>query len=123
MGLRNLRAICPNCGAKIHTQPKGLGRFTWANSWLLVQTGTECPYCHIALTGKVTAGNRAAAAGSGATKSGKPGKNTKIGRASYTLKPPTDTARGWKADPALPSTYERWWDGSRWTTKTRRIAA
>lgn len=59
MGLRNLRAICPNCGAKIHTQPKGLGHITWANSWVLAQTGTECPYCHVALTGKVTAAGRA----------------------------------------------------------------
>jgi hypothetical protein len=59
VGLRNLRAICPNCGAKIHTQPKGLGHITWANSWVLAQTGRECPYCGVALTGKITAAGRA----------------------------------------------------------------
>jgi hypothetical protein len=59
MGVRNLRAICPNCGGKIHTQPKGLGHFTWANSWMLVQTGTECQHCGVALSGKVAAGNKA----------------------------------------------------------------
>lgn len=59
MGLRNLRAICPNCGAKIHTQPKGLGHITWANSWLFAETGSECPECGLPLTGKVTAGGRA----------------------------------------------------------------
>ena len=63
MGLRNLRAICPNCGSKIHTQPKGLGHITWANSWMNVQTGKECPYCGVALTGKVGADNRAELAG------------------------------------------------------------
>lgn len=59
MGMRNLRAICPNCGGKIHTQPKGLGHITWANSWFLVQTGSECQHCGVALTGKVTAGGKA----------------------------------------------------------------
>jgi hypothetical protein len=59
MGVRNLRAICPNCGAKIHTQAKGLGHVTWGNSWFNAQTGRECPYCHVALTGKVTAGGKA----------------------------------------------------------------
>jgi hypothetical protein len=59
MGVRNLRAICPNCGGKIHTQPKGLGHFTWANSWMLVQTGSECQHCGAALSGKVAAGNKA----------------------------------------------------------------
>ncbi|OJU80987.1 MAG: hypothetical protein BGO11_21175 [Solirubrobacterales bacterium 70-9] len=97
-----------------------MGHFTWANSWFSVQTGTECPHCHIALTGKVTAGNRAVKAGS---RSSKVGKSTKVGKGGYSLKPPTDTARGWKADPALPSVYERWWDGGRWTGKTRKIAA
>jgi ribosomal protein S27AE len=63
VGLRNLRAICPNCGAKIHTQPKGLGHITWANSWVNVQTGKECPFCGVALTGKVGPGNRAEPAG------------------------------------------------------------
>mgnify|MGYP003577476606 CR=1 FL=1 len=59
MGVRNLRAICPNCGAKIHTQPKGLGHITWANSWVFAQTGHECPQCGVALTGKITADGRA----------------------------------------------------------------
>lgn len=59
MGVRNLRAICPNCGGKIHTQPKGLGHFTWANSWMLVQTGSECQHCGVALSGKVGPGNKA----------------------------------------------------------------
>jgi hypothetical protein len=59
MGMRNMRAICPNCGGKIHTQPKGLGHITWANSWILVQTGTECEHCGVALTGKVRSNNKA----------------------------------------------------------------
>ena len=59
MGVRNLRAVCPKCGGKIATQPRGLGHITWANSWFLVQTGTECQHCGVKLTGKVKAGNRA----------------------------------------------------------------
>lgn len=59
MGVMNLRAICPNCGGKIHTQPKGLGHFTWARSWFLVQTGTTCQHCGVALSGKVKADNKA----------------------------------------------------------------
>lgn len=59
MGLRNLRAICPNCGGKIHTQPKGLGHLTWANSWVFAKTGSECQHCDVALTGKVKADGRA----------------------------------------------------------------
>lgn len=55
MGVRNMRAICPNCGGKIHTQPKGLGHFTWANSWLLVKCGKQCQWCGEPLTGKVRA--------------------------------------------------------------------
>jgi hypothetical protein len=63
MGVRNLRAICPNCGGKIHTQPKGLGHFSLSsNSWFLVQTGTECQHCGAALSGKVGPGNKAIAA-------------------------------------------------------------
>jgi len=54
MGLRNQRAICPQCGGKIHTQPKGLGHVTWANSGPLAQTGSECQHCGVPLTGKVT---------------------------------------------------------------------
>lgn len=59
MGVMNLRAICPNCGGKIHTQPKGFGHFTWARSWFLVQTGTTCQHCGVALSGKVKADNKA----------------------------------------------------------------
>ena len=57
--MRSLRAICPNCGGKIATRPKGLGNITWANSWLLAETGTECQFCGVALTGKITAGGKA----------------------------------------------------------------
>jgi hypothetical protein len=53
MGIRNLRAICPACGGKIHTQPKGLGKVTWANSGPMVETGGECQHCGVALSGKV----------------------------------------------------------------------
>lgn len=59
MGVMNLRAICPNCGGKIHTQPKGLGHLTWARSWFLVQTGKSCQHCGVALTGKVKMDNKA----------------------------------------------------------------
>jgi hypothetical protein len=59
MGLRNLRAICPNCGGKIHTQPKGIGHITWANSWFSVKTGEQCQWCNAKLTGKVNAGGQA----------------------------------------------------------------
>lgn len=59
MGVMNLRAICPNCGGKIHTQPKGLGHLTWARSWFLVKTGSECQHCGVALSGKVDSGNKA----------------------------------------------------------------
>ena len=54
-----MRAICPNCGGKIHTQPKGLGHFTWANSGATVQTGSECQHCGIPLSGKVGIDHRA----------------------------------------------------------------
>jgi hypothetical protein len=61
MGVRNLRAICPKCGGKMHTQPKGLGHLSlWANSWVLVQTGSECQWYGVALTGKVNADGRSA---------------------------------------------------------------
>ncbi len=59
MGVMNLRAICPNCGGKIHTQPKGLGYLTWSRSWFLVQTGTTCQHCGVALSGRVKADNKA----------------------------------------------------------------
>jgi len=63
MGVRNLRAICPNSGGKIHTQPKGLGHITWMNSWFLVQTGGECQWCGSALSGRVGPDGRAVPAG------------------------------------------------------------
>jgi hypothetical protein len=60
MGMRSLRASCSNCGGKVRTEPKGLGQFTWANSWFLVKTiGKVCPHCGAGLTGRVTAGNKA----------------------------------------------------------------
>lgn len=62
MGLTNLRAICPNCGSKIHTQGRGLGRFTLGTSGALATTGTECPSCGAALSGKVGVDNKAIAA-------------------------------------------------------------
>lgn len=43
MGFWNPRARCPNCGAKIHTTALGYS------------TGHECPYCHVKLTGSVSA--------------------------------------------------------------------
>ena len=59
MGVMRMRAICPNCGGKIHTQPKGLGHFTWmANGPLLVKTGKIYQFCGVALTGKVDMQNR-----------------------------------------------------------------
>jgi hypothetical protein len=63
MGLRNTRAICPNCGGKLHTQPRGLGHLTWANSGALVETGTKCQWCHTALSGRVGLDNKAIPAG------------------------------------------------------------
>ena len=63
MGVRNMRAICPSCGSKIHTQPKGLGNLTIGNSGALAQTGSECPNCGVALSGKVGIDNRAILAG------------------------------------------------------------
>jgi len=59
MGLMNVRAICPNCGGKIHTQPKGLGHLTWMRNGPLVQTGSVCQHCGVALSGRVRLGNRA----------------------------------------------------------------
>jgi DNA-directed RNA polymerase subunit RPC12/RpoP len=68
MGMMNLRAICPNCGGKIHTQPKGLGHFTWMRSWFLVQTGTTCQHCGVALSGRVKADNKAELASAAAAR-------------------------------------------------------
>lgn len=60
MGLKNMRAICPNCGGKIHTQPKGLlGSLAIGANGPLVQTGKQCELCGVRLTGKVTLQNYA----------------------------------------------------------------
>ena len=59
MGMLNNRAICPNCGGKIHTQARGLGHLTLSRSGPPAQTGTECQFCGVALTGKVGIDNRA----------------------------------------------------------------
>lgn len=48
-----MRAICPNCKQKIQTQPKGLGHIMLGANGIFTQTGTECPHCHVKLTGKV----------------------------------------------------------------------
>lgn len=47
MGFWNPRAICPNCGAKIHTQ----GQIVFGP--LTAETGKTCPNCGVALTGRV----------------------------------------------------------------------
>jgi hypothetical protein len=62
MGVKNLRAICPKCGGKIHTQGRGLGKLTWASSSSLVKTGEECQHCGAALSGKVGIDGKAIAA-------------------------------------------------------------
>lgn len=55
-----MRAICPNCGGKIHTQPKGfLGAIAIGANGPLTKTGTTCELCGVALTGKVTFDNHA----------------------------------------------------------------
>lgn len=60
MGMKNMRAICPNCGGKIHTQPKGfLGAIAIGANGPLTKTGTTCEHCGVKLTGKVTATNYA----------------------------------------------------------------
>lgn len=60
MGLKNMRAICPNCGGKVHTQPKGfLGTIALGANGPLVKTGTQCEHCGVKLTGKVTLQNYA----------------------------------------------------------------
>ena len=59
MGIKNMRAICPNCGGKIATQARGLGHVTWMASGALVRTGTTCQWCGVALTGRVDGRNRA----------------------------------------------------------------
>ncbi len=51
MGIINPRAICPNCGSKIHTQG---GLFAFRHS-----TGTKCPNCGVALTGRTDFFNNA----------------------------------------------------------------
>jgi hypothetical protein len=60
MGLKNMRAICPNCGGKIHTQPRGfLGSIAIGANGVLVKTGTTCELCGVTLTGRVTPTNYA----------------------------------------------------------------
>jgi len=57
MGLLNPRTHCPNCGAKIHTRTRLLYNPLRERA---LQTGRECPYCAVPLTGAVTlVGNRA----------------------------------------------------------------
>lgn len=53
MGMKNMRAICPNCGGKIHTQPKGLGHVMLGANGVFTQTGKQCELCGVALTGRV----------------------------------------------------------------------
>lgn len=103
MGLRSLRATCPKCGGKIHTRPKGLGHLTWANSWFLAQTGSECQFCGVALTGKITAGGDAVLA---------------------TPEPPKQPLMaapreaGWWPDPALRFRL-RYFNGRFWTDRVQ----
>lgn len=59
MGLVNNRAICPECGGKIHTQGRGLGVLLPIRSGIAVQTGTRCQHCGVALSGKVGLDNKA----------------------------------------------------------------
>jgi len=59
MGLSNKRAICPQCGVKIHTQARGAGHLMLGAKGALVQTGTECQWCGVALSGKVGMDGRA----------------------------------------------------------------
>lgn len=59
MGLVNNRAICPNCGGKIHTQARGLGVLLPIRSGIAVRTGTQCQHCGVTLSGKVGLDNKA----------------------------------------------------------------
>lgn len=59
MGFINNRAICPNCGGKIHTQARGLGALIPVRSGVIAKTGTQCQHCGTALTGRVGVDNRA----------------------------------------------------------------
>lgn len=52
MGLVNPRAICPSCGAKIHTQ-----QVIWMPG--TKRTGSVCPQCGVGLSGKVGWDNKA----------------------------------------------------------------
>jgi hypothetical protein len=63
MGFKNMPAICPSYGGKIHTEPKGfLGSIAMevvgANGPML-KTGSTCAHCGAKLTGTVTARNYA----------------------------------------------------------------
>jgi hypothetical protein len=51
MGFWKPRAICPNCGSKIHTQDALPGPPLPGGG--IQRTGTQCPQCGIPLTGKV----------------------------------------------------------------------
>jgi hypothetical protein len=104
MGLRSLRATCPNCGGKIHTRPMGLGHLTWANSWVFAQTGTECQHCNVPLTGKITPGGMAV------LDEAKP----VVSRQPEVLPP----GAGWAPDPALRY-RRRYFDGRFWTDRVQ----
>lgn len=123
MGIMNLRAICPNCGGKIHTQPKGLGHFTWMRSAWLVKTGTACMHCGVGLTGKVSWGNRAVLAEEPTyfvdeeQALNKP-DTPKIARALQRDLP----ISGWYPDPRN-LVRSRYWDGAVWTKFVRHRAS
>lgn len=104
MGLRSLRATCPNCGGKIQTRPKGLGHLTWANSWVFAQTGTECQHCSVKLTGKITAGGMAVL------------DEAKPASPRQPEVPPAGA--GWAPDPALRFRM-RYFNGRFWTDRVQ----
>lgn len=119
VGVRNLRAICPNCGGKIHTQPKGLGRISlWGNSWFMVQTGTECQHCSQALTGKVKASGEAEAANGPKSYGAGPVAATPQRHAPATTATSylAGNSEGWWPDPA--ERYDlRYFSGAFWTNR------
>jgi hypothetical protein len=54
MGMQNMRAICPQCGTKIHTEASAWGVLALGGrSGPMTRTGLECPGCGLALSGKV----------------------------------------------------------------------
>ncbi|HVC07148.1 MAG TPA: DUF2510 domain-containing protein [Solirubrobacterales bacterium] len=120
MGVMNLRAICPKCGGKIHTQPKGLGHLTWARSWFLVQTGTTCQHCGVALSGRVKAGNKAELASEAERRANKKAARRQERSTSQAERALTSgttaaprTPAGWFPDPS-GSGQELYWDGATW---------